>query len=520
MSASREKKQRQNAGPSDKSVKIQQEQAARKRQTIVYAVVGAIAVVLVAALLIWNTGFFQARATALTLGDDKLTTAELSYYYYNVRSSYASMGAYVGFDTSKSDGEQLYPGAENQTYRDFFMETAVHAAQEDLARANEAVRTGHTEDEIKDRLDATISSFKSQAASNGYSYNAYLRAVFGPYMTSATLEKMAARALMAQLASTEKSTELYDSYSQSDLDAYYKENGDTLDTIEYSYLYFAIPSVDTKDKDGNELSEDEVNKLKDEAKAETKQKAEDALEAVKGGAHFHDQADKYELTTDSNHGDHVKAVGTSSINSTFREQLLKLSKDACELVETDNGYYVISFHDRYLEDEPTRDVRHIAIQAETTTDADGHTVAPTDEAWAAAKEKIDAIQAEYEAGDKTEDAFAALANAKSEDGDGTTGGLYTRIASGNTSLSPEFLAWIYEDGRTVGDYGIIQHSAADTDNNKYWAYHLMYYVGENEPVWMGSARSALANTAMTEWLEGLTASYPTAQAGGADYLGK
>ena len=92
MSASREKKQRQNTGPSDKSVKIQQEQAAQKRQTIVYAVVGGITAVLVAALLIWNSGFFQTRAVAATLGDETLTTAELSYYYHNVRSTYAQMG--------------------------------------------------------------------------------------------------------------------------------------------------------------------------------------------------------------------------------------------------------------------------------------------------------------------------------------------------------------------------------------------------------------------------------------------
>mgnify|MGYP001029486914 FL=1 len=518
MSASREKKQRQNTGPSDKSVKIQQEQAAQKRQTIVYAVVGGITAVLVAALLIWNSGFFQTRAVAATLGDETLTTAELSYYYHNVRSTYAQMGVYVGFDTSKSDDEQLQ--SENKTYRDFFLESALDDAQKYLALANEAVKSGHTEDEIKDQLDATISSFKAQATANGYSYNAYLRAIFGPYMTSDTLEKMVSRSLMAQLASSEKGTELYDGYQQSDLDAYYEENGDTLDTIEYSFLYFAIPSVDTKDEDGKEFTEDEVNKLKEEAAAETKKKAEEALKAVEDGAEFHAQADQYELTSDSNHGDHVKAVGTSSISSAFSEQLLKLGKDQCELVETDNGYYVISFHARYLDEEPTRDVRHIAIQAETTTGEDGKAVAPTDEAWAAAKDKIDAIQAEYEAGDKSEDAFADLANAKSEDGDGTTGGLYARVASGDTHLAPEFLAWIYEDGRAAGDYGIIRHSAADTDSNKYWAYHLMYYVGENEPVWMGSARSALANAALTEWMEGLVANYPAAQAGGASYLGK
>ena len=144
MSASREKKQRQNTGPSERSAKLQQEQAAQKRQIIIYSVIGGVVAVLVAALLIWNSGFFQARATALTLGNEQLTTAELSYYYYDARYYYASMGAYLGFDTTKGDDEQFFSEEDNQTYRDYFMETALKSAQRDLALAEQAVKDGHT----------------------------------------------------------------------------------------------------------------------------------------------------------------------------------------------------------------------------------------------------------------------------------------------------------------------------------------------------------------------------------------
>ena len=105
MSASREKKQRQSAGPDQKTVKVQQEQAARRRTTIVYSVIAAVIAVLVAALLVWRSGFFQARASAATVGDETLTAAELSFYYYNARQSTAMYGSYVGFDTTKSDDE-------------------------------------------------------------------------------------------------------------------------------------------------------------------------------------------------------------------------------------------------------------------------------------------------------------------------------------------------------------------------------------------------------------------------------
>ena len=524
MSASREKKQRQSAGPSEKVLKAQQEQAARKRSTIIYSAVAAAAVVLVAALLIWRSGFFQSRASAATVGSETLSTAQLSYYYHSVRNSVTPYGSYIGFDTSKPDNGQFYSAAEGVTYRDYFMETALTNAQENFALAAEAEKLGHTEDEIKDDLALAVKSAKSSAAASGYSYAAYLRMLYGPYMNAKVFEQELTRALMASLVENEKQLELSEGYTQADLTAYYegedsdgKKNAAALDTFEYSCLYFAPASVESKDKDGNELPEDEVQKLKDEAKDEAKEKAEAALEAVKGGSSFASQIEKYELSSSS--FDHNKVVGSASVSSAYQEQLLKMAKNACELVETDNGYYVVSLHDRYLEDEPTRDVRHILARAETTTDESGNVVAPTDEAWAAAKDKMDGIQAEWEASDKTEDTFAGLANAKSDDGNGTTGGLYSKIDAADTYV-PEFLDWIFADGRKPGDTGVVQHIAGESDRNKYYGYHLIYYVGENEPLWMRTARSTLADDALHEWLHGLTAGYPTAQTGGADYLGK
>jgi len=519
MSASREKKQRQSAGPSEKALKAQQEQAARRRTTIIYSVIAAVIAVLVIALLVWRSGFFQARASAATLGDETLSTAELSYYYYDARRYTAQLAAYgMGtFDSGKADDEQMYNETEGQTYRDYFMDSALKSAQQDKALAEEAVKLGHTESEVKENLDAYVDSIKSQASQSGYTYGSYLRLMYGPYMNSGIFEKLCTRSLMASLAKNDKSDELFNSYTQSDLDAYYDEHKDELDTIEYSSLYFPIATVNEKDEKGNELSEDEVNKLKEEAKADAKKKADEALKAVEGGSTFQSQIDKYELSG-SNNGDHTKTVGTSTVNSSFRDQLLKLDKDACELVETDNGYFVVSFHDRYLDDTPTRDVRHILARAENTTDDDNKLVAPTDEAWADAKARMDEIQAAWDAGDKSEDAFAKLANEKSDDGDGTTGGLYER--NPEDKFVPEFNDWVFDSARKPGDVGLVQHSAEDGATSGYYGYHLIYYVGEDEPVWMGTVRNTKASEDQQAWLDELSANYPTALTDGANYLGK
>lgn len=518
MSASREKKQRQSAGPDQKALKAQQEQAARRRTTIIYSVIAAVIAVLVIALLVWRSGFFQARAAAVTVGDETLTAAELSFYYYGseARQTIAAYGSYMGFDTNKSDEDQLYDQAEGVTYRDYFMEEALKDAQRYKALAEEAVKQGHTEDEVKDTVKVYVDNMKARASSTGVSYSAYLRLVYGTYMNSAAYEKLITRALMANLVSTDKSNELFENYEAAELESYYDEHKDNLDTIEYSSLYFPIATVNEKDEEGNDLSEDEVNKLKEEVQADAKSKAEEALKAVEGGATFQAQIDKYELSGATN-VDHTKVVGTSNVNSSFSEQLFALDEGECDLVETDSGYYVISLHGRYLNDEPTRDVLHIAILADTTTDSEGNVAAPTDEAWAAAKEKMDAIEAEWKAGEQTKEAFTALAEKynTAEVGDA----LVSRIASTNTTLVPEFKEWVFEDHQP-GDTEVIQHNADDSDGNKFWSYHLMFYVGENEPAWKGTVRSALASEDLQAWTDELAANYPTTLANGANYLGK
>ena len=519
MSASREKKQRQGAGLSEKALQAQQQQAAHKRKTTIYTVIGVVIAVLVAALLIWNTGFFQARATAATIGGANISVAELSYYYYGARMNEFYIYSYLGY-TAPSDSD-VKDSATGQTYQEYFLETALKSARESIALADEARKNGHTDAEIKDTLDARIKNMKAAATSYGYGYSAYLKAMYGTYMSAGVYEKLCAQDLMADLAYADRSDGLTDSYSEADLRAYYEadNHADSLDTFEYSYLYFTPAAVESKDEDGNERNEDTMAELKEAALAEAKTNAEAALEALRNGDSVSSLIDKYELA-DSRYSDHEIKVGVSSAPSVIQDDLLAMKDNDVKLVENgESGYYVVVLHSRRLTETPTRDVRHILIKAETTTDEDGNTVAPTDEAWAAAKLKIDAIQAEYEAGARTEDSFAALANERSDDGDGTTGGLYPKIDV-NDRYVPEFLEWIFADGRKAGDTGIVQHAAKDSDGNKYWGYHFIYLVGDHEPVWKDSVRQALAGEELSAWLEQLTGNYEAALTDSANNIGR
>ena len=121
MSASREKKQRLSSGEAltQKELKERKEAEAAKRKTITYWIVGIVVVILVAALLIWDSGLIQRNMTAATIGGENLSVAEMQYYYNSARQSeiqeqqmYSQYGIsilsdpYVMYDSSSALGDE------------------------------------------------------------------------------------------------------------------------------------------------------------------------------------------------------------------------------------------------------------------------------------------------------------------------------------------------------------------------------------------------------------------------------
>lgn len=515
MSASREKKQRQGGGPSEKALQADQKQAEYKRKVRTYTGIGVVVVILVAALLIWNSGFFQGRAAAATVGGEKLSAAEMSYYYYASRTIYT----YMGLDTTVPDDEQMYNEEEGITFHDQILADALEGAQSTQALYDAALEDGYTQANIQEQLDAYLDSFKSSATASGYSYKSYLVANYGKFMTPGIFEELLAKELLASQYATDTRQEYYDSYTMEQLEDFYQENKDDLDQFEYSYLYFTAGDVDETDEDGNELSEEEIEELEEQALADAKAQAEQAQQAYEDGGEI---ADLIEEMEPNGSGDHTVADGISSVASAYRDELLELEEGESVIVENgESGYYMLVSHGRSRSEDLTADVRHILIRAETTQDEEGATVEPTKPAWTEAESKAEEILAEFEAGAQTAEAFGELANQYSDDGgSNTTGGLYEKIAR-DDSYVEEFLEWIFADGRQAGDTGIVRHEGDPESTSAYWGYHVMYFQGWDEAEWVLSAREQKSQEEATSWQEELLESgdYETAVLDGAKYLG-
>ena len=180
---------------------------------------------------------------------------------------------------------------------------------------------------------------------------------------------------------------------------------------------------------------------------------------------------------------------------------MQLLVEQMEFTDAEISDYYDQNADSYAEsrvlkvDKPMVSVRHIlVIPAEQNEDG-----TYTDEAWAEAEQKAQALLDEWKAGEATEDSFAALANENSEDpGSSSNGGLYEDVYPGQ--MVDPFDEWCFDDARRPGDTGIVK-----TD----YGYHVMYYVSKGEEVfWFETAKGDLRSERAAALEDSLREQYP------------
>ena len=491
VSASREKKTRQSLTEeiNDKQLKARQEAAKAKRSSIINTVIGVVAAVLVAALLLWNSGVFQPKVEAMTIGGETYTTEDLQYYYHEARMNYVYMGYYgidTGFDSSVAPADQVYDEESGRTWHDFFVEEATHTMSEIkvLAAAAKAEGFKLSEDgkaSVEEQLDALAPA----SAQNGFStVNSYLKALYGDGMNKSKLEDILSEGMLASEYSTAHSEAL--EYSDEELETYYTEHADELDIFDYAVAYVdgAVPEAE----DEAEPTDAE----KEQAMKDAKAKADELAKALKSGTSFDDAAAA--LAEDAAVTYEGGAVLSGAYLDAALAEWLKGERKAGDVtvIEDEAGYHVVRFQSRTR--EMPADIRHILVAAEQDEDAS----APTQEQYDAAKAKAEELLKQWQAGDKTSDSFAELAKAESADpGSAENGGLYEDVNT-TTGFIYEFTSWALDPTRQAGDTGLVLNTGSTT---KGW--HIMYLVDKDEDAWKTTVRGTLAGEATEEWVHEL-----------------
>ena len=192
MSASSKKKLRneqQTAKMTEKQVAEQKEAKKLTLYTTIFVVVLAVMVVFAIAIgvtrSITNSGVHERNTVALTVGDHKISNAELNYFYMSAinsfNSNYGSYAAMLGLDTSKPLNEQVINNDTGLTWADDFLNTAKDNARSAYALADAAEAAGFTlsEDDLAD-IDSAINNMKLYANLYGYSSTKdFLKAQYG-----------------------------------------------------------------------------------------------------------------------------------------------------------------------------------------------------------------------------------------------------------------------------------------------------------------------------------------------------
>ncbi len=483
MGASQSKKQRideRASGLSPKEKSQLEEQKKRRNTRLKYTIIGVLIVLLIVVVVFVNSRLFTNSLTAVKVGDTSYTIAEVRYAYQTeYMTFYSNYSNYISYfwDTSKSLSEQTCSFDSSITWEDYFMNQAMDYLQQTTALYDAAVAEGYTlsEDE-QAALDKSLDSLGTYASVYGYTKAGYISAYYGEGNTEATVRHMMT---VSQIASDyAKDKQASYSYTDEELDAYYKENSDSYNTV--TYLSATISGA--ADTDAGIDAET--------AMANARASAEAIIAACDGTLDSFRSAALAETGTDASEQTSYwsNTADYDWFTSTDRKE------GDVKSVEGDSNVTVYCFESTETNDYNTVNVRHILIQAQDT-DGDGkYSAAEKETAYAT----LLGIQAQW---DGTEDNFIALANQYSEDtGSNTNGGLYENVYKGE--MVDEFNAFCFGD-RKSGDSAIVYG-----ETSSYAGYHLVYFVGEGKPYTRVIADSAKRSSDYSDWQTTLLESYP------------
>ena len=523
MSASREKQNRQAAsGQVDpKTAREAQQRREEKRTNLLYGVIAAAVLVAVIASFVWRSDFIPKTTTAATIDGEKYTAAEVEYYYqtayrnFVTNSQYSYFLSYLGLNTNATlksqsinstaaamlgielpdaDAESAEADSEadplaptGMTWHDYFLDEALDNMRVIQAALKAAEAEGFQYPAgVQAQYDDNMDALKAVAAASGISVSQYLKGNFGAGVT----EKVYGEQLMRVLRYSAYADAYQDSltYSDSELEETYNADRNTYDHVSYEVVSFSGAAESTTDDEGNTVEPTE------EEAAAALEAAQDLAQTVLDG--FQDGGDLEELANENDGTYSKNENGTYSAGSVMSEWLYDSARKSGDASTLEDGtvQYVVVFHDRFRDENPTIDIRHILVSLGTGSIAEGEEGYEDQQAQlkADAHAKAEELLAQWQSGEATEDSFAALALKESADGSKYDGGLYTEVYQGQ--MVTEFNDWCFDTARQSGDTGVV-----DTQ----YGSHVMYFSGVNAARWQTQVAANLRTEAYTAWEEDL-----------------
>ncbi len=546
MSASSKKKLRKEQAAEMLTQRQQKEKKdARKLKIQTTAFICAIALIFVIVLGVFaykgvvNSGILQKVVTGATVGERKVKSATLNYFYLDaIANQYSSwqqnfststdayLQQYFGLDVNVPLDEQYQNEEQTITWADYFVDIAISDAQASYAIYDMAVKNNYQlSADAQEELDSWVESYQDMADMYQTSLNEVVKSNYGPGSTFDSWKEYVTVIITAQdYAATYADSLKYDDAAIAELEKDRKHEFNAYSFASYHLSYTKYPDLGTTGEDEKTTFTDTQ---KEEALKAAKQDAESlvaGLEAAKkdpttlpeveeGEDAYLAQFDKLIAELKCNEGNN-SAISTKAEDSAYADLPANIQEwlsdperkigdttviantttttgeDGTETTVT-NGYYALYFTGVNDNSRPLANVRHLLVQFEGgTTDAEGNTTY-SDEEKSAAKDEAEMLLAEWEK-DPTQENFIELVKANSDDTTAAEGGLFEDI-SPESGYVEEFLNWSLDENRKAGDTGIIETP---------YGYHIMYYVEDDEMTYRELMISnEMKETDYTNWYE-------------------
>lgn len=461
----------------------EQKEKAKKEQRI-SAIIGIVVAVALVCLFAYFPihSYMVTHETYITVGDDEISKIEYDYRYNvalnNYVGQYGDYMSYFGLDLTQDFSTQMY--SDTLTWKDFFDQLAVDSIVQNRAVRAQAEAAGFTHD-TSEEYKAFQESIKEAATTTGVSLSAYVKQAYGPYATMGRIEEF----IKSDIVVSEYYNKMMEEQAptEEEMQAYYDNNPNYYDSVDYRVktIKAELPTAPTELADPVDEAAKAETSTEGAATTETEyQPSEAEIEKAMEDAKVLADAAEATIKTD---GELIENVTSSYMSTTIGSWLFDSARKSGDTTvirdDINNQYYILAFEKRYLDESPSTDVRVIMTQDKTGEE----------------------ILNEWKNGEATEDSFAELCMQYSLDSYAANGGLYEGVTE--SGMPEELGSWVFDASRVAGDT-----TAVDVTGDDGTTYHyVMYYVGQNDPIWKLSINNTLTQENMYTYLEEISADF-------------
>lgn len=332
----------------------QQKIKEKREEKVTKAVAAVIGIVLVAAIVISVAVSVinknnALKETYIRVGEHDLTQLEYDYYYQttvnNYLTNYGSLLPYLGLDTTVDFDKQDY--MDGLTWKDTFDQMTVDQIKQNKAMVDDAQKTGFTYDTTEDYANF-VSGVEQSASAAGVSLKEYYKASFGTYATEKNIEAFVRESIVAG-AYYDHLLELK-APSDEEIKAYYEENTQTYDKVDYRSFTFNAELAD-------DASEEEISK----AMEELEEKADAMMQARKDGGDFEElcienasedvKADYEDTETEYSLSEGKYYAGITAVMADWLYEEGRAQGDVTVIRDDESkACYVVEFINRYYDE--------------------------------------------------------------------------------------------------------------------------------------------------------------------------